>query len=116
MHVRNTSLITVAQKEIQALKFPEKITIHARLATYLALNHADKSCLYRPWQDVWPTKEEFENILPLHWSKKLHDLLPHAAAGELPRIKQGIFSDGKHRSFAIHADTPQCCSQLSDRT
>jgi hypothetical protein len=81
VHVRNTSLITVAQHGIQALKFPAKTSIHARLAAYLALQYADKDCHHRPWQDVWPSQDEFRDILPLHWSKKLQHLLPHAATG-----------------------------------
>ncbi|KAL1612728.1 hypothetical protein SLS60_000957 [Paraconiothyrium brasiliense] len=79
VHVRNTSLITVAQQAIQALKFPSKISIQARLATYLALHYADEAFQHRPWRDVWPSQDEFTSILPLHWSRKLQDLLPHAA-------------------------------------
>ena len=83
VHVRNSSLITVTQQQLQALKFPEKISVHARLAAYLALNYSNQECVHRPWQDVWPTQEEFEDIIPLNWSKELQDLLPHAATGEL---------------------------------
>ncbi|KAF2440793.1 SET domain-containing protein [Karstenula rhodostoma CBS 690.94] len=81
VHVRNTSLITVAHQGIQTLKFPTKTSIHARLAAYLALQYAKDDCQHRPWQDVWPSQDEFKDILPLHWSKQLQDLLPHAATG-----------------------------------
>jgi hypothetical protein len=84
VHVRNSALITVAQPEIQALKFPEKISVHARLAAYLALNYSNKECAHHPWQTVWPTQEEFQEILPLNWSKQLQDLLPHAASSKPP--------------------------------
>lgn len=82
MHVRNTSLITVAQSEIQELKFPAKVSIHARLAAYLALNYGSSSSPHQPWQSVWPSQDEFKAILPLHWSLGLQHLLPHAATGE----------------------------------
>lgn len=80
--MRNTTLITVVQPQLQVLKFPEKVTVHARLATYLALEYAREDCAHRPWQEVWPSLQEFEEILPLHWSKELQDLLPHAATRE----------------------------------
>jgi hypothetical protein len=79
--VSNKSLITVATPPIRALKFPAKITIHGRLAAYLALTYDTDSSPSKPWQDVWPTREDFDAILPIHWPKELQDLLPNAAHG-----------------------------------
>jgi hypothetical protein len=84
VHVSNKSLVTVATQPIRDLKFPSKITIHGRLATYLALTYDAKDNASRPWQDVWPTQEDFETILPIHWPKALQDLLPNAGNGMLP--------------------------------
>lgn len=77
----NTSLITVAQKSIQELKFPAKITVHARLATYFSLLAEDENNPYKLWLQVWPTEDDFKSILPIYWEKELQELLPHASKG-----------------------------------
>lgn len=81
MHVRNTSLITVASPSVGSQKFPHNATVHGRLAAYLALRYEDRNCDYRPWQDVWPRREEFEEIQPVLWGSEVQQLLPHAAKG-----------------------------------
>ena len=116
MHVRNTSVITVAQKEIQALKFLKKITIHARLAVYLALNHKDKILFVPTMARRLTYKRRVRGDSSIALVKKLQDLLPHAAGSELPRITKGILRDRKRQSFAIHTNALQCCSQLSNQT
>ncbi|KAF9735393.1 hypothetical protein PMIN06_002621 [Paraphaeosphaeria minitans] len=108
VHVRNTSLITVAQREIQALEFPTKTSIHARLAAYFALQHSKDGCQHRPWQDVWPSQDEFKDILPLHWSKQLQDLLPHAAAVLLTAQRSNLERD----YLSIHAIHPSISRDL----
>jgi hypothetical protein len=45
------------------------------------LNYTNENSPSRPWQDVWPSQEEFKTILPIHWPKKVQDLLPHASKG-----------------------------------
>ncbi|KAJ4286721.1 hypothetical protein N0V90_012973 [Kalmusia sp. IMI 367209] len=91
--------IKVTQQQVLALDFPAKVSIHARLAAYLALSYAKKDCVHRPWQDVWPTQEEFENILPLHWSGELQALLPHAATVLLSNQRSNLERD----YLSIHA-------------
>ncbi|KAF1964696.1 SET domain-containing protein [Bimuria novae-zelandiae CBS 107.79] len=108
VHVRNTSLITVTQPQVQILNFPSNTTIHARLAAYQALNYEDRTCPHRPWQDVWPSQEEFEEILPLHWSKKLQDLLPHAASVFLTNQRSNLERD----YTSIHAIYPKISRDL----
>lgn len=77
--MRYTSLITVASEAVRKLKVPQNVTVHGKLAAYLALNYDDKSSDYKAWQDVWPKMEEFECVMPFHWDKSLQNLLPHAA-------------------------------------
>lgn len=108
MYVRNTSLITVAQREIQALKFLVKTSIHARLASYLALEYSKENCPHRPWQDVWPSRDEFKEILPMHWSKQLQDLLPHAAAVLLAAQRSNLERD----YLNIHSINPSISRDL----
>jgi hypothetical protein len=80
VHVSNTALITAASPSLRSHKFPQNATVHGRLAAYLALHINDEND-YRPWQDVWPSREEFDGILPILWSEKAQKLLPHAAKG-----------------------------------
>lgn len=108
VHVRNTSLVNVTQQSIQALDFPAKTTVHARLAAYLALNYSNANHEHRPWQDVWPTQEEFEEILPLHWWKELSDLLPHAATILLANQRSNLERD----YLSIHALHPSISKTL----
>jgi hypothetical protein len=49
--------------------------VHGRLAAYLALRYHEEESEYRPWQNVWPSREEFEGILPVMWGKRLKDCL-----------------------------------------
>lgn len=82
MHVRNTSLISVASPGLRAHKLPQNTTVHGQLAAFLALKYQESEWDHRAWQEVWPTQEEFAEILPILWSSATRDLLPHAAKGE----------------------------------
>ncbi|KAF2797743.1 SET domain-containing protein [Melanomma pulvis-pyrius CBS 109.77] len=79
VHVSNTALVSAASPVVRNYKFPPTSTIHGRLAAFLALNYTDKNSVYRPWQEVWPSQEEFKTILPIYWPQKVQDLLPHAS-------------------------------------
>ncbi|KAF2679448.1 SET domain-containing protein [Lentithecium fluviatile CBS 122367] len=79
VHVSHKSLVTVASPAVQTHKFLSRITVHARLATHLALQFEAQDSTNKPWQDVWPTRSDFETILPLHWPQERQDLLPNAA-------------------------------------
>jgi hypothetical protein len=81
VHIRNTSLISMASPSVRTYKFPANCTVHGRLAAFLALGYGDEEAEHRPWQDVWPSMREFEVGLPLHWDEKACGLLPHAAKG-----------------------------------
>ncbi|KAF2265383.1 SET domain-containing protein [Lojkania enalia] len=79
VNVRNTSLITVASPSVRAHKLPQNSSIHGRLAAFLALEYSNQTSEHRIWQDVWPTQEEFQTILPYCWPKKVQTLLPDTA-------------------------------------
>ncbi|KZM23298.1 uncharacterized protein EKO05_0004501 [Ascochyta rabiei] len=80
VHVKNTSLVHVALPSVKALKLPDNITVHGRLAASLALWYSDPSHKeYDLWQAVWPTEEDFKSTMPIYYNKALQDLLPRAA-------------------------------------
>lgn len=80
MHVRNTSLIHAALPSVRSLKLPERVPVHGKLAAALALWYVETEHEeYKAWQDVWPTQSDFQSTMPLHYSKELQDLIPHAA-------------------------------------
>jgi hypothetical protein len=80
VHVRNTSLVHVALPSIRALKLPEQVPVHGKLAAALALWYSDPThTKYAAWQAVWPTQHDFQTTMPIYWSKELQSLLPPAA-------------------------------------
>ncbi|KAF1995788.1 SET domain-containing protein [Amniculicola lignicola CBS 123094] len=91
--VRNTSLISVTVPSVRSHKLPQNITVHGKLAAFLALEYESEASPHRPWQDVWPSQEEFKTILPIHWSKKLQDLLPHASKALLFNQQSNLDKD-----------------------
>ncbi|KAF2877097.1 hypothetical protein BDV95DRAFT_534519 [Massariosphaeria phaeospora] len=93
VHVRNTSLITVALPAVRVLKFPDNATVHGKLAAFLALKLQAKDSEYKLWQDVWPTEQDFRDILPIHWPKKLQELLPNAATTTLTNQQSNLTRD-----------------------
>jgi hypothetical protein len=72
----------VASPRLRALKLPQNTTIHGQLAAFLALKYQESDWDHKAWQEVWPTQEEFSEILPIFWCKAAEDLLPHAAKSE----------------------------------
>lgn len=80
VHVKNTSLVHVALPSVKALKLPDNVTVHGKLAASLALWYSDPSHdKYALWQAVWPTEEDFRSTMPIYHNKVLQDLLPRAA-------------------------------------
>ncbi|OCK79513.1 SET domain-containing protein [Lepidopterella palustris CBS 459.81] len=78
-----SALISIDSNPVKKHNFPKNLTIHGRLAAYLLLAYDDSHSRYRPWQDIWPSEEDFNKIMPLNWPQKLKDLLPAAAKGQL---------------------------------
>lgn len=91
--MRNTSLITVASPCVRNLKLPQKAPVHGKLAAFLALNFEDEKSKIRPWQDVWPKREEFETILPIMWEEGYQGCLPVAARELLQKQKEKLDQD-----------------------
>ena len=87
--MRNTSLISVASPAVRKYKFPAHISVHGRLAAFLALEFENAEAWHREWQKAWPSMEEFEGIVPLNWGEAVRKCLPEAAKGMrilLPRF------------------------------
>jgi hypothetical protein len=54
--------------------------VHGKLAAALALWCSDpKHQEYELWQNVWPTKNDFNSTMPFYYAKELQNLLPPAA-------------------------------------
>ena len=77
-----SALISIDSKPIRSHNFPKSFSIHGRLAAHLALTYSDIESGHKPWQDIWPSEEDFKTILPLNWSGNLQSLLPTAAQGK----------------------------------
>lgn len=78
--MKNTALVHVAIPSVKALKLPDNVTVHGKLAASLALWYSDPSHdEYALWQAVWPTEEDFKSTMPIYYEKSLQDLLPRAA-------------------------------------
>jgi hypothetical protein len=63
VHVRNSSLITVATPAVQAHKFPGHVTIHGRLAAFLSMEYEKGKAVHK----VRIPNYNVPEIL-LHWS------------------------------------------------
>ncbi|KAF2469907.1 SET domain-containing protein [Lindgomyces ingoldianus] len=57
-------------------KLPRDISLHALLATWLALDNRSD---FAPWNTMFPTLPDFEAGTPLLWPEELQDLLPKPA-------------------------------------
>jgi len=77
-----SALISIDSKPIRSRNFPKSFSIHGRLAAHLALTYSDAESSHKPWQDIWPSEEDFKTILPLNWPDNLQSLLPVAAQGK----------------------------------
>ena len=70
------------------------MTVHGRLAACLALWYTNqKPHDYRLWQDVWPTREDFEVTMPYFYPQALQALLPHAATTLLTKQRSHMEKD-----------------------
>ena len=47
------------------------ITIHGLMASFLASDHPQLTD-YKTWTETWPSMEDFEQSMPMLWSKKFH--------------------------------------------
>ncbi|KAF2197678.1 SET domain-containing protein [Delitschia confertaspora ATCC 74209] len=77
--VPTSAILNIDTKSVKDCDFPRNISVHGRLAGYIALEHENRKSTFQPWQDVWPTKAEFNEIMPLNWEKSLQELLPEPA-------------------------------------
>ncbi|KAF2021586.1 SET domain-containing protein [Aaosphaeria arxii CBS 175.79] len=84
--VDKSSLITVTAPTVRACKLPQNVTVHGKLAAFLAMQYHNADSDHRLWQGVWPKEEEFRSILPYYWPKSLQEYIPHA--GKVLLIKQ----------------------------
>ncbi|KAI8937649.1 hypothetical protein NX059_005354 [Plenodomus lindquistii] len=106
VHVKNTSLIHIALASIKDFKLPESVTVHGRLAASLALWYTDqKPHDYHVWQDVWPTKDDFQSTMPLYYYSDLQKLLPPAAARHLTNQRDNLEKDWNDlKAIIVHCD------------
>ncbi|KAF2275023.1 SET domain-containing protein [Westerdykella ornata] len=86
-------MITAASPSLRSYKFPANATVHGKLAAYLALRYSGNDSEYRPWQDIWPSREEFEAILPILWGKRARELLPEDAKALVAKQRHKLDAD-----------------------
>lgn len=70
------ALLTTETKHFKDVSLPQEATVHGRLAAYLTLMGGKAEAPYPTWQAVWPTKEEFDAIMPMNWEDRQKELLP----------------------------------------
>lgn len=82
-------------------RFPDGTSLHAILAAFLT--HGDPVILKKwdIWRQVWPSRLEFEETLPLFWSKASpadKSLLPPSISGSWSLFKKGALDTAyEHR-------------------
>ena len=52
-------------------KFPKDISVHALLAAFLTLGDKEDLQKYELWRQTWPTRQDFEDSMPLLWPQSL---------------------------------------------
>lgn len=90
-----SALISIDSKPIRNRNFPKGFSIHGRLAAHLTLIHSDEESSHKPWQDIWPSEEDFKTILPFNWPDNLQSLLPVAAQDLLAAQQKKLENDWK---------------------
>lgn len=86
--------------------FPEDMAVHALLAAYLTLGNAEQLSKYDLWRKSWPSRQDFEDSMPLLWPAALGgpqwpaskdakinseqlNLLPPGISGLWPTLRPG---------------------------
>jgi hypothetical protein len=62
-------------------KFPKDIAVHALLAAFLTLGDKEDLQKYELWRQVWPTRQDFEDSMPLLWPQSLRGPNPCSDEG-----------------------------------
>ncbi|RLM01738.1 hypothetical protein CFD26_103576 [Aspergillus turcosus] len=57
-------------------KFPKDISVHALLAAFLTLGDKEDLQKYELWRQTWPTRQDFEDSMPLLWPQSLRGSNP----------------------------------------
>ncbi|KAK7513322.1 uncharacterized protein IWZ02DRAFT_78687 [Phyllosticta citriasiana] len=89
------ALLTVETKHVKDAALPsgEDSTVHGRLAAYLTMMHADDAVEWDVWRRVWPTRESFEESMPLCWDEVEKDCLSAPTRDHLNRQEAKLDAD-----------------------
>lgn len=52
-------------------RFPEDIAVHALLAAFLTHGRAEDLAKYELWRNTWPSRQDFEESMPILWPSAL---------------------------------------------
>jgi hypothetical protein len=58
-------------------KFPKDISVHALLAAFLTIGDKEDLQKYELWRRTWPTRQDFEDSMPLLWPQSLRGSNPY---------------------------------------
>ncbi|RHZ47288.1 uncharacterized protein CDV56_104428 [Aspergillus thermomutatus] len=58
-------------------RFPKDISVHALLAAFLTLGDKEDLQKYELWRQTWPTRQDFEDSMPLLWPQSLRGPNPY---------------------------------------
>ncbi|GIC86574.1 uncharacterized protein Aud_002948 [Aspergillus udagawae] len=83
-------------------KFPKDISVHALLAAFLTLGDKEDLQKYELWRQTWPTRQDFEDNMPLLWPQSLRRPNPYyddsaSQINLLPRSISGAWSTLRKR-------------------
>ncbi|KAL2853907.1 hypothetical protein BJY01DRAFT_232081 [Aspergillus pseudoustus] len=70
-----------------ASKFPEKTPVHAILAAFLCNGEPDGLEPYQVWRKTWPSRQDFEDCMPILWPENTY-LLPPSISGHWKRVQK----------------------------
>ncbi|KAK7537217.1 uncharacterized protein J3D65DRAFT_553925 [Phyllosticta citribraziliensis] len=89
------ALLTIETKHVKDAALPagEDSTVHGRLAAYLTVMHADDEVEWDVWRRVWPSRESFEESMPLCWEEREKDCLPAPARDHLAKQEAKLDAD-----------------------
>lgn len=77
-------LITASSASAEVRRKLGRITVHGLLAAMLALDAQGPDPSWQEWRVVWPSREDFNNTIPLLWESHWQELLPPGAKGKRP--------------------------------
>lgn len=87
-------------------KFPEGTPVHAILAAFLSNGDPEDLKAYELWRKTWPTRQDFEDSMPILWPQSLRGLSTPSSTGSfLPPSISGRWNTIAKRKSEIEYES-----------